>query len=156
MINILLYAIPYWIEQCHDEKLNCVSSIWMGQIRHKFYCLLRCDLFQSFDGKFWETSTFCRFATWYMSICAHNRMYFSRYMMTSWLGQDCQIIGPLWGESTSHHWTPFTKDQQGGTLLFSVVFYLSRWVACLGDRWVVFFQRTGYRKSVMSVRQEET
>ena len=41
-------------------------------------------------------------------------------MMSSY-GYFFHVIGPLWGESTSHRWISLTKGQWRGTLMFSVI-----------------------------------
>ena len=42
----------------------------------------------------------------------------TQVMMTLWNGNTFHITGPLWGQSISHWWIPFTKGQQCGTFDF--------------------------------------
>ena len=43
-----------------------------------------------------------------------------------------RITGPLWEESTSPWWIPFTKDQQWGSLMFHL---MSAWIGYRTNSW---------------------
>ena len=53
--------------------------------------------------------------------------------VTSWNGNDFCITGPLWRESTSHQWIPFTitKGQWCSPFLFMLA-----WTSCWTNTWV--------------------
>ena len=55
------------------------------------------------------------------SIMNHFADHYIHHMMMSSNGNIFHITGPLWGESTSHWWTPLTKGQWHGALMFSLI-----------------------------------